>query len=125
MAIFLLEMVLRIKFQLPEELKTLNTIVKKLISQWNNGLKPFQYQSISKILNLNNLLCITATSDGKLALLAVPLLIYKEISWNCASFPKFGVDIKSKPVGLIITPTKGLVNNIIWLSLFVSSHYQN
>ncbi|ESK86668.1 hypothetical protein Moror_9684 [Moniliophthora roreri MCA 2997] len=106
-------MVLRINFQLPEGLKTLDTIVKKFIPQWNNGLKPFQCQSISKILDLDNLLCITATGDGKSALFAVSVPIHKEISQNRASFPKFGVNIKSKPVGLIITLIKSLVNNIV------------
>ncbi|THU94262.1 hypothetical protein K435DRAFT_602118, partial [Dendrothele bispora CBS 962.96] len=56
---------------------------------------------------------ITATGDGKSALFAVPILVHTEISRNPDLYPTFSVNIRKKPVGIVITPTKGLANNIV------------
>ncbi|KAL0564999.1 hypothetical protein V5O48_017033, partial [Marasmius crinis-equi] len=100
-------------FRSPTGAATLGLIVQKLIPQWPNGLKPFQHDSILKILDQQQLLCITATGDGKSALFAVPILVHLEISKEPSVYPHFNVPIRNNPVGLVVTPTKGLANNIV------------
>ncbi|THU91468.1 hypothetical protein K435DRAFT_841004 [Dendrothele bispora CBS 962.96] len=93
--------------------EALKSIVKKLIPQWSNGLRDFQAESIPLILDNQDLFAITATGDGKSALFAVPILVHTEISRNPDLYPTFSVNIRKKPVGIVITPTKGLANNIV------------
>ncbi|THV04164.1 hypothetical protein K435DRAFT_817015 [Dendrothele bispora CBS 962.96] len=85
-----------IKFQSDEGREVLKSIVKKLIPQWPNDL-----------------FAITATGDGKSALFAVPILVHLEISKNPDQYPKFKIPLCKKPVGIVVTPTKGLANNIL------------
>ncbi|THU99819.1 hypothetical protein K435DRAFT_855312 [Dendrothele bispora CBS 962.96] len=102
-----------IKFQSDEGREVLKSIVKKLIPQWPNGLHNFQLDSLPIILDNEDLFAITATGDGKSALFAVPILVHLEISKNPDQYPKFKIPLRKKPVGIVVTPTKGLANNIV------------
>ncbi|KAE9385859.1 hypothetical protein BT96DRAFT_786393, partial [Gymnopus androsaceus JB14] len=53
----------------------------------------------------------TATGDGKSALFIVPILAHLEISTHPAMYPAFLV--KSQPVVMVITPTKGLATSLL------------
>ncbi|KAJ7754308.1 P-loop containing nucleoside triphosphate hydrolase protein [Mycena maculata] len=56
-------------------------------------------------------LVVTATGDGKSALFTVPIIVLLEVAANPAAYPGF-VNHK-KPVGIVISPTKGLSANMI------------
>ncbi|KAK7446005.1 hypothetical protein VKT23_014628 [Stygiomarasmius scandens] len=102
-----------IAFSSNEGRNSLNTIVTKLIPQWSTGLREFQAESIPLILDNHDVFAITATGDGKSALFSVPILVHQEISKNPGLYPKFQVPIRQEPVGIVVTPTKGLANNIV------------
>jgi superfamily II DNA/RNA helicase len=108
-------MLAAIKFQSDEGREVLQLIVKKLVHQWPNGLLDFQLNTIPIILDNEDLFAITATGDGKSALFAVPILVHLEISKSPDLYPKFKIPIRKKPVGIVVTPTKGLANNIVCL----------
>ncbi|PPQ87651.1 hypothetical protein CVT25_011489 [Psilocybe cyanescens] len=71
------------RWQDPLGLETINSIVKKTVPSWTNGLHAVQLELVSGILDGLDILCCTATGDGK-------------------------------PIGVVITPTKGLANNIVY-----------
>ncbi|KAF9071351.1 hypothetical protein BDP27DRAFT_1419146 [Rhodocollybia butyracea] len=71
------------------------------------------FNAILCILNLKDVFAIDATGGGKSALFGVPILIHREISQNPSAYPVFNVSIRLKPVGVVVTPTKGLVSNIV------------
>ncbi|THU81363.1 P-loop containing nucleoside triphosphate hydrolase protein [Dendrothele bispora CBS 962.96] len=93
--------------------QTLQNIVKTLIPQWRDGLRTFQLDSIPLILDNQDIFCITATGEGKSALFAIPILVHEEIFKNKISYPEFLAPIRQEPVGIVVTPTKGLSNNIV------------
>lgn len=84
----------------------IESIVKKLVPRFSNGLRELQQFCIPKILNLEDVFAIDATGGGKSALFGIPLLIHLEISKNPTEYPTFTVPIRSKPVGIVVTPTK-------------------
>ncbi|KAK7060765.1 mRNA splicing protein prp28 [Paramarasmius palmivorus] len=106
-------MTVKLDFRSSEGLKVIDSIVKKRIPQWKDGLKPHQREPIAEILDLMQVMYITGTGDGKSALFIVPILVHLEISQNTRKYPQFNVPIKKKPVGIVIAPTKGLANNIV------------
>ena len=61
-------------WQDPIGLETRCTIVKTLIPTWSDGLHPFQLKLVSTILDCQDILCCTATGDGKLLKLVCQLL---------------------------------------------------
>ncbi|KAJ7036994.1 hypothetical protein C8F04DRAFT_953282, partial [Mycena alexandri] len=71
-----------------------------------------QVTIIAWILNSKNVLCITAAGDGKSALFAVPILVLLEVAKNPTMYPGFA-DQNRKHLGLVITPMKGLLANIV------------
>ncbi|KAE9386074.1 hypothetical protein BT96DRAFT_1006436 [Gymnopus androsaceus JB14] len=83
------------------------------VFKWPEGLREFQLHCIPKILNNNDVFAITATGDRKSALFAIPPLVHLEISQNRNEYPNFNIRIREKPVGIVVTPTKGLANNIV------------
>ena len=103
----------RISFASAEGTKTVNSIVKKLIPKWTNGLRDLQLICIPKILDLHDVFAIDATGGGKSALFGVPILVHLEISKNPNSYPTFAVPIHLNPIGVVVTPTKGLASNIV------------
>ncbi|KAJ7270715.1 P-loop containing nucleoside triphosphate hydrolase protein [Mycena haematopus] len=96
----------------PEGEAALKTIVASEIPAWTNGLRDRQTQPILRILDGQDVLLCTATGDGKSALFMVPIICHLTISKSPDRFPKFA-RIRKHPVGVIITPTKGLARNIV------------
>ena len=94
-------------------------IVKTLIPtcQWNDGLHPVQLELVSTILDGQDILCCTATGDGKSAAFAIPCLILIEYNAHPEAYPA-GLPTRKRPIGVVITPTKGLANNIVGFSPF-------
>ncbi|KIY70944.1 hypothetical protein CYLTODRAFT_472970 [Cylindrobasidium torrendii FP15055 ss-10] len=90
---------------------TLKTIVAKLVPKWPNGLRSEQEEPILRILDGEDLLLTTATGRGKSALFTIPLLVHREVTSNPTDYA--GFSCKSTPIGLVITPTKGLASNIV------------
>src|SRR5271168_4937888 len=66
------------RWQDPAGLETINIIVKKLIPKWTNGLHEVQLALVSAILDGKDVLCCTATGDGKSAAFSVPTLVLLE-----------------------------------------------
>ena len=91
---------------------TINTIVKKLIPRWTSGLCVVQLDLISAILDGEDILCCTATGDGKLAAFSVPTLVLLEYNKYPEMYPA-GLPTWTRPVGVIITPMKGLADNTV------------
>ena len=95
-----------------------DTIVKKLIPAWTNGLHEVQLDLVSAILDGNDVLCCTATGDGKSAAFSVPTLVLLEYNKHPEAYVA-GLPTRRRPIGVVITPTKGLADNIV--RLFVNS----
>ena len=76
------------RWQNPEGLDTINTIVRKLILNWTNGLHAIQLELVSAILDGKDLLCCTATGDGKSEAFSIPTLVLLE----CNKHPDAYVD---------------------------------
>ncbi|KAJ7017191.1 P-loop containing nucleoside triphosphate hydrolase protein, partial [Mycena alexandri] len=98
-------------WQSPQGHQTVSTIVKKRIPQWPNGLYLAQKKLIVRILDGEDIVCCMATGGGKSALFAVPIVVLLELARNPALYP----DLPSRalPVGIVVTPTKGLAANIV------------
>ncbi|KAJ7183910.1 P-loop containing nucleoside triphosphate hydrolase protein [Mycena filopes] len=67
---------------------------------------------VAPILDGDDILCCTATGDGKSAAFSVPILALQEYHNNRNLYP---VDLPTRihPVGIVVTPTKGLASNIV------------
>ena len=102
----------------PEGLATINTIVKNLIPKWTNGLHPVQLEVVSAILDGEDVLCCTATGDGKSAAFSIPTLVLLEYKRTPGTFIA-GLPSRDKPIGVVVTPTKGLADNIVSLALLI------
>ncbi|KAF9033710.1 hypothetical protein BDZ89DRAFT_1130874 [Hymenopellis radicata] len=100
-----------IAWNTPEGKAAVHDIVVKRIPTWTNGLHERQEGPILLILDKKEVLLCTATGDGKSALFTVPILCHQEVSRHPQDYPNFSV--RKLPVGLIITPTKGLAKNIV------------
>ncbi|KAJ6462879.1 hypothetical protein C8R45DRAFT_777966, partial [Mycena sanguinolenta] len=93
----------------------LKSIVASQIPEWKDGLRERQAQPILLILRIldgRDVVLCTATGDGKSALFMVPIICHMVVSKAPQNFPKFA-RIRKKPVGVVITPTKGLARNIV------------
>ncbi|THU96621.1 hypothetical protein K435DRAFT_594534, partial [Dendrothele bispora CBS 962.96] len=55
---------------------------------------------------------LATTGAGKSAAFQVPIIVHEEIQRNPSLYP--GLKGKKLPVGLIVTPTKGLAGNIVY-----------
>ncbi|KAJ7725477.1 P-loop containing nucleoside triphosphate hydrolase protein [Mycena metata] len=99
------------RWQSPKGHQTVSTVVKKRIPQWSNGLYPAQTQLIVRILDGEDIVCCMATGGGKSTLFAVPIIVLLELAQNPDLYP----DLPSRalPIGIVITPTKGLAANIV------------
>ncbi|KAJ7059061.1 P-loop containing nucleoside triphosphate hydrolase protein [Mycena amicta] len=95
----------------PEGLTTLKSVVRSRIPAWSNGLRPQQEEPILRILDGSDVLLCTATGAGKSALFIVPIFCHLELSAHPEKHPRYRV--RQHPVGVIITPTKGLARNIV------------
>ena len=99
-------------------LETINTIVKKLIPTWTNRLHEVQLDLVSAILDGNNVLCCTATGDGKSAAFSVRTLVLLEYNEHPEAYVA-GLPTRKRPIGVVVTPTKDLADIIV--RLFVNS----
>ena len=102
----------RLRWQDLVGLETIKTIVKKVLPTWTNGLHAIQLELVSGILDGRDILCCTATGDGKSAAFAIPCLVLLEYNNNVEEYPR-GLPTRAKPIGVVITPTKGLASNIV------------
>ncbi|KAJ6505453.1 P-loop containing nucleoside triphosphate hydrolase protein [Mycena sanguinolenta] len=91
---------------------TLDKIVKKVVPAWKDGLRPVQADLVAAILDGDDVLCCTATGDGKSAAFSIPILVLSEYNANSTLYPA-GLRTRVGPVGVVVTPTKGLANNIV------------
>ncbi|KAJ7436651.1 P-loop containing nucleoside triphosphate hydrolase protein [Mycena galericulata] len=100
------------RWQDPIGRETANKIVKKLVPEWKAGLRPVQEDLVSAILDGDDLLCCTATGDGKSGAFSIPILVLNEYNTNRTLYPA-GLPTRLNPVGIVVTPTKGLAANIV------------
>ena len=105
-------MVRRLRWQDPGGRNVLKTIVKKVIPEWKDGLRPVQEDLVTLILDGEDVLCCTATGDGKSAAFSVPILALNEYNNNPHLYAP-NLRTRVEPVGIVVTPTKGLANNIV------------
>ena len=91
--------------------ETTQKIVKKLLPTWTNGLQDFQLDIITPTLDGIDGMLLTATGDGKSAAFMIPILVLQEMARNPLEYPD--LPRTSKPIGLVITPTKGLSRNLV------------
>ncbi|KAE9385360.1 hypothetical protein BT96DRAFT_1091438 [Gymnopus androsaceus JB14] len=110
----------QVSFTLNEGVEIVNSIVKKHVSRWKDGLSDLQRICIPKILNLEDVFAINATDGGKSALFGIPVLVHLKISRNVALYPMFDVPICLDTIGVVVMPTKGLANNIVHVLNFHS-----
>ncbi|KIJ89614.1 hypothetical protein K443DRAFT_117756 [Laccaria amethystina LaAM-08-1] len=101
----------QLRWQDPEGLDTINSIVKKLIPNWTNRLHAVQLELVSAILDGMDLLCCTATGEGKSAAFSIPTLVLLEYNKHPNMYVA-GLPTRKRPIGVAVTPTKGLVDNI-------------
>ncbi|KAK7031989.1 P-loop containing nucleoside triphosphate hydrolase protein [Favolaschia claudopus] len=92
--------------------QTVKEIVRKLIPQWPNGLYSYQEDIILRVLDGQDVLCCVSTGGGKSAMFAVPIIVLREMIQNPHLYPS--LPTRAKPVGIVITPTKGLAWNIVY-----------
>ena len=97
-------------WQDPIGLETIRTIVRTIIPTWRDGLHPVQLELVSSILDGQDILCCTATGDGKSAAFAITGLILTKYNAHPDAYPA-GLPTRKRPIGVVITPTKGLANN--------------
>lgn len=90
---------------------TVKKIVKKEIPEWKDGLYPAQHKLVVRVLDGQDILCCMATGGGKSALFAVPIIVLRELARNPHLYPD--LPVRALPMGLVITPTKGLAANIV------------
>ncbi|KAF8161031.1 hypothetical protein B0H34DRAFT_652269, partial [Crassisporium funariophilum] len=93
-------------------LETIKAIVNKVIPAWTNGLHTFQLNLVSGILDGKHMLCCTATGDRKSVAFTIPCLVLFEYNNNPAAY-SHGLPTQAKTIRIVITPTKGLANNIV------------
>jgi len=84
--------------------------VRTIIPTWRDGLHPVQLELVSSILDGQDILCCTATGDGKSAAFAITGLILTKYNAHPDAYPA-GLPTRKRPIGVVITPTKGLANN--------------
>ena len=103
----------------------INTIVRKLcIPNWMNGLHAIQLELVSAILDGKDLLCCTATGDGKSAAFSIPTLVLLEYNKHPDAYVA-GLPTRRRLIGVVVTLTKGLVDNIVRLfAIFCRSAHE-
>jgi hypothetical protein len=102
-------------------LKTIQTIVC-CCTPWTTGLTAAQLRLVSLILEGSDVLYVNATRSGKSCAFSIPIVVWNEYNTNPDLYPR-GLRTFKKPVGLVITPTKGLAKNLV-RALYVYLEYQ-
>lgn len=107
------------RWQEESGLETIQTIVKSKTT-WIDGLRPYQLTLVARILDEEDILFISATGDGKSVAFWITILVLNEYNAHQEKYPA-GLRTKKRPVGIVITPTKGLSNNHV-SSIFFASY---
>ena len=110
----------RYRWRDPKGRRTILKIVKKEIPEWKDGLHTAQLELIIHILDGEDVLCCMATGAGKSALFSVPIIILREMVLNPQLYP--ALPVRALPMGIVVTPTKGLAANIVRSLLLIFSH---
>jgi superfamily II DNA/RNA helicase len=98
--------------------ETIKFIVKRC-TPFTNGLLPHQLDLVTLVLDGEDVAFFSATGDGKSCAFSIPIIVLNEYNRNPELYPK-GLRTSPRPVGIVITPTKGLANNIVSLkTIFV------
>ncbi|KAJ7635905.1 hypothetical protein B0H17DRAFT_961326, partial [Mycena rosella] len=98
------------KWQTPEGHAIIRKIVEEKIPEWIGGLHDWQVIVVAWILDGEDVLCVTATRDGKSAIFSY-LCGPDDLARNPTAYR--GYACLKKPVGIVIAPTKGLATNIV------------
>ncbi|KAJ7688339.1 hypothetical protein B0H14DRAFT_2551261 [Mycena olivaceomarginata] len=107
----------RFRWRDPAGVRTITQIVKNTIPQWKDGLYPWQLKPVVRILDGGDIFCCIATGGGKSVLVGVPIVVLEEVARRSNLYPD--LPVRLLPVGLIITPTKGLPANSIVRSILL------
>ncbi|KAJ7218596.1 P-loop containing nucleoside triphosphate hydrolase protein [Mycena pura] len=94
----------------PAGATALKSIVATCLPSWKAGLHPWQEEPILRILDGQDILLCTATGSGKSSLFMVPILCHQEVHKQPHLYP--GLRACANPLGIVITPTKGLGRNL-------------
>ena len=94
----------------------IKTIIKKLIPNWMNRLHVVQLELVAAILDGKSVLCCTVTGDRKSAAFLVSILVLLEYNKHPEVYVA-GLPTRKQPIRVVITPTKGLADNIVCLSV--------
>jgi hypothetical protein len=81
-------------------------------THWKDGLWPQQLEIVSLVLNGIDFLYVDATVSGKSCAFSMPIVVLNEYNKHPECYGK-EYRTKEKPVGLVITPTKGLGYNLV------------
>jgi len=94
-------------------------IVKKVMPTWTNGLHAVQLELFSAIFDRKDVLCYTATGDVNSAAFLIPILGLLEYNKHLEAYVA-GLPNRKRPIGVVVTLTKGLADNIVHLfSIFL------
>jgi superfamily II DNA/RNA helicase len=72
----------RHRWQDPIGRATIQRIIKAKILNWKDGLHAWQLDVVCQVLDLEDVLCTTATGDGKSALFGAPMVVLLEMAKN-------------------------------------------
>ena len=101
----------RHRWQDPIGRATIQKIIKTKIPDWKDGLHNWQLDVVCRVLDLGDVLCTTATGDGKSALFGAPMVVLLEMAKNPFMYPD--LPYRKTPLCVVITPRKGLAANIV------------
>ena len=88
-----------------------------------DGLHPVQLELVSAIPDGQDILCCTATGNGKSAAFAVPALVLLKYNAHPDAYPA-GLPTRKRPIGVVITPTRNwpTISYISYLFLMLCAH---
>jgi superfamily II DNA helicase RecQ len=81
--------------------------ILRAYTSWSTGLRPHQLDVVSEALDGTNFLYIDATGSGKSCVFSITIVVLKQYNKYPGVFLR-GFRTREHPVGLVITPTKGL-----------------
>ena len=99
----------RSPWQNPISLETIQTMI---IPTWMVSLHLVQLELVSAIFEGQDIPCRTTIGNGKSVAFTVPGVVLLKYNAHLDTYPA-RLPTWKRPIGVIITPTKGLANNII------------
>jgi superfamily II DNA/RNA helicase len=94
-----------------ESKDVIQAIIRSCTS-WKDGLTAEQLDLVATILEGGDVLYIAATGSGKSSAFSAPIIVLNEYSNNPGKYRE-GLRSVSFALGVVITPTKGLANNLV------------